>query len=314
MDYLETFYLFKDEPFDLKESAYQDYLSDMLNYLISFVQRSQPLFEVDEFLQALDKEFDQKWAKGELPIQKLTLDAETKASNSTLFCKACKKSFSKDTVFKGHFNGKKHEKAVSQLQQTTKKGLEPIKHWVIAVYKISEICNRILQEHIASSKINIEKKQAKSWKELEDEMVEEEKVVEYSSEEEDTDEIKPSIPNYPLGWDGKPIPYWLYKLHGLGVEYKCEICGNTSYWGRKAYERHFQEWRHAYGMRCLNIPNTKHFQDITKINDAIMLWQKIRKDSTTEVWKPDAEEEYEDKDGNVFSKKTYEDLKRQGLI
>jgi splicing factor 3A subunit 3 len=26
--------------------------------------------------------------------------------------------------------------------------------------------------------------------------------------------------NLPLGWDGKPIPYWLYKLHGLGVEYK----------------------------------------------------------------------------------------------
>lgn len=22
--------------------------------------------------------------------------------------------------------------------------------------------------------------------------------------------------NLPLGWDGKPIPYWLYKLHGLG--------------------------------------------------------------------------------------------------
>jgi len=27
--------------------------------------------------------------------------------------------------------------------------------------------------------------------------------------------------NLPLGWDGKPIPYWLYKLHGLGIEYKC---------------------------------------------------------------------------------------------
>ncbi len=24
--------------------------------------------------------------------------------------------------------------------------------------------------------------------------------------------------NLPLGWDGKPIPFWLYKLHGLGVE------------------------------------------------------------------------------------------------
>ena len=45
--------------------------------------------------------------------------------------------------------------------------------------------------------------------------------------------------NLPLGWDGRPIPYWLYKLHGLGVEYKCEICGNTSYWGRKAFEDHF---------------------------------------------------------------------------
>jgi len=55
--------------------------------------------------------------------------------------------------------------------------------------------------------------------------------------------------NLPLGWDGRPIPYWLYKLHGLGVEYKCEICGNTSYWGRKAFEDHFQGWRHSYGMR-----------------------------------------------------------------
>ena len=48
----------------------------------------------------------------------------------------------------------------------------------------------------------------------------------------------------PLGWDGKPIPYWLYKLHGLNVEFKCEICGNFSYWGRRAYERHFREQRH----------------------------------------------------------------------
>ena len=76
--------------------------------------------------------------------------------------------------------------------------------------------------------------------------------------------------NLPLGWDGKPIPYWLYKLHGLSIEYKCEICGNYSYWGRRAFERHFQEWRHAYGMKCLRIPNTVHFKEITSINDALM--------------------------------------------
>jgi splicing factor 3A subunit 3 len=44
----------------------------------------------------------------------------------------------------------------------------------------------------------------------------------------------------PLGWDGKPIPYWLYKLHGLGVEYRCEICSDYVYMGRKNFERHFQ--------------------------------------------------------------------------
>ena len=67
----------------------------------------------------------------------------------------------------------------------------------------------------------------------------------------------------------RPIPYWLYKLHGLGIEYKCEICGNACYWGRRAFERHFQEWRHSFGMKCLRIPNTVHFRDVTRIEDAL---------------------------------------------
>ena len=25
------------------------------------------------------------------------------------------------------------------------------------------------------------------------------------------------------------LAYWLYKLHGLGIEFKCEICGNYRY-------------------------------------------------------------------------------------
>ena len=59
-------------------------------------------------------------------------------------------------------------------------------------------------------------------------------------EEEEESEEEGEAPiynpkNLPLGWDGKPIPYWLFKLHGLGIEYKCEICGNYSYWGRRAF-------------------------------------------------------------------------------
>ena len=36
-----------------------------------------------------------------------------------------------------------------------------------------------------------------------------------SSDEEERPLYNPL--NLPMGWDGKPIPYWLYRLHGLGV-------------------------------------------------------------------------------------------------
>ena len=70
-----------------------------------------------------------------------------------------------------------------------------------------------------------------------------EEIEEVESEESSEEEVDAPVynpKNLPLGWDGKPIPYWLYKLHGLGIEYKCEICGNYSYWGRRAFEMHFQ--------------------------------------------------------------------------
>ena len=61
--------------------------------------------------------------------------------------------------------------------------------------------------------------------------------------DDDSDDDEEDIPynpkNLPLGWDGKPIPYWLYKLHGLNISYNCEICGNHVYRGPKAFQRHF---------------------------------------------------------------------------
>lgn len=140
----------------------------------------------------------------------------------------------------------------------------------------------------------------------------------------------------PLGWDGKPIPYWcvcaaapsrlrvgadttslpccrLYKLHGLNQEFNCEICGNYSYWGRRAYERHFREPRHQHGMRCLKIPNTKAFLEVTTIADALAL-HKAMQERGAASFKADADEEFEDASGNVYNKKTYLDLQRQGLL
>jgi len=118
----------------------------------------------------------------------------------------------------------------------------------------------------------------------------------------------------PLGWDGKPIPYWLYKLHGLGVEYRCEICSDHVYMGRKNFERHFQEPRHAFGMRALGLPNTKHFHEITRIEDALALAEKLKREGRKEISQAETTEEMEDEEGNVYNRKTYDDLKKQGLI
>lgn len=77
---------------------------------------------------------------------------------------------------------------------------------------------------------------------------------------------------------------------------------------------HFAEWRHAHGMRCLGIPNTAHFANITSIEDALNLWKKLKDEKQRDKFQPTNEEEYEDTEGRVVNKKTYEDLKRQGLL
>ncbi|KAF7235774.1 Splicing factor 3A subunit 3 [Varanus komodoensis] len=169
----------------------------------------------------------------------------------------------------------------------------------------------ILGEQRQLTHENVQRKQARTGEEREEE--EEEQISESESEDEEN-EIIYNPKNLPLGWDGKPIPYWLYKLHGLNINYNCEICGNYTYRGPKAFQRHFAEWRHAHGMRCLGIPNTAHFANVTQIEDAVSLWAKLKQQKASERWQPDTEEEYEDSSGNVVNKKTYEDLKRQGLL
>ena len=59
-------------------------------------------------------------------------------------------------------------------------------------------------------------------------------------------------------WAGKRLP------SGIGVMRRL-----TCMYDRKNFERHFQESRHAFGMRALGLPNTKHFHEITKIEDAM---------------------------------------------
>lgn len=185
-----------------------------------------------------------------------------------------------------------------------------------AEYCIQSMCETIA-DIVSATRRHAEKQQSRTVEEKEAEILEEEygHALEENPADETPDDDEPFYNplNLPLGWDGKPIPFWLYKLHGLGVEYRCEVCGNQSYWGRRAFDKHFQEWRHAHGMRCLGVPNTKHFHDITLIEDVLALYNKIKGTIQTDQ-EVLAEEEFEDTEGNVLNRRTYEDLARQGLL
>lgn len=179
----------------------------------------------------------------------------------------------------------------------------------VKIKRIVSLLGNILEE----TKEKVQRKQAQTIEELQAELLEQEQQVIEEKESDEEDEYVYNPLKLPLGWDGKPIPYWLYKLHGLNQEFKCEICGNYSYWGRRAFEKHFKEWRHQNGMRALGIPNNKNFYEITKIEDAVALSENM-KQRDKGGWRSELDEEFEDVDGNVYNRKTYDDLKRQGLI
>lgn len=181
--------------------------------------------------------------------------------------------------------------------------------------RIARMCEQ-LSAVIGDTLGRIEKRQAQTYEEMLAEAEAEEEEDLPLAEDGDEDEEDEYIYNplkLPLGWDGKPIPYWLYKLHGLNLEFKCEICGGASYWGRRAFERHFKEARHEMGMKALGIPNTKQFFEVTTITDAVSLWKSLQQREAG-GFKAEDDEEYEDNEGNVFNRKVYGDLQRQGLI
>jgi len=298
-----------------KGKQYIEYLKGLLDYCIDFIKRAQPLFDLNNLLNNINNEINNKIDNNEFESKEQEPINDNNNDNNDnndicyypkTYCLDCMKIFARPSVFNSHLTGKKHKKSVIRSKLLDKETF-------ILEFKLLKLGEH-LSEQISDSCIHVETKLARGYEDiianLEDDNNDE---ISDSDSDEEEEMTRRCITNYPVGWDGKPIPYWLYKLHGLGIEYKCEICGNTSYWGRRAFEKHFIEWRHAYGMKCLGIPNSKHFHEITNINDALALWEKVKADQGKYEWNPDEQEEFEDEEGNVMIKKTYLDLKRQGL-
>ncbi|KAJ3337284.1 hypothetical protein HDU93_001330 [Gonapodya sp. JEL0774] len=327
--YIDAFDRFEEIQRSLKRSSeYKSYLQTLQAYLEDWLKRSLPLTNVEDVAKEALRRFESDWESesvvGWEPFEFERMEGEDDPSE--LFCAACEKQFAKRTVYDAHLTGKKHLKAAESLlkegiaaitpklvleRRMAKERHERAKDKPIAELEaLLKAYGQFLGVQREDTKANVERKQTITDVEREEEV---EDVEIAAVEEEEGEKIYNPL-KLPLGWDGKPIPYWLYKLHGLSVEYPCEICGNFVYMGRKAFDRHFQEWRHAHGMRALGIPNTRQFHDITLIEDAYALWEKLKAKNKTEDFNPEVVEEYEDGDGNVYNRKTYEDLVRQGII
>ncbi|XP_037948826.1 splicing factor 3A subunit 3 [Teleopsis dalmanni] len=344
ISYLVTFDHVFDIPRERKNRDYRKYIETLNEYLYNFVVRIQPLLDVEAEIVKVEVDFQRQWLQGTF-IGWTSKETESALANTGAHLDLSAFSSWEELASLGldrlksalmalglKCGGTLEERAQRLFSTKGKKMLDPSlmakkqstknsnirskdneRHKEIAqleayLYKYAEL----VSEQRAATKENVQRKQARTGGERDDSDVEASESD--NDDDADADDVPYNPKNLPLGWDGKPIPYWLYKLHGLNISYNCEICGNFTYKGPKAFQRHFAEWRHAHGMRCLGIPNTAHFANVTQIEDAITLWEKLKSQKQSERWIADQEEEFEDSLGNVVNRKTYEDLKRQGLL
>lgn len=345
LQYLDAFDTFVPPSCSVKRpdkltDQFFNYVGDLARYLESFLRRTRPLENLDQLFKSFDEDFEKAWDNNEIPAWKLEVAAPSIGpAVDGVWCADCEKEFKNDNVYKAHLTGKKHVRAAearaarqaeaggdtNDTDGSEKRGpsVLRLKERAIAEreYRVKRLAAAMSQER-GDTKVNVERKQG---------MTERERQLELqalfddstsaaprdggdSDSESDGDDKIYNPLKLPLAWDGKPIPFWLYKLHGLGVEFRCEICGNYVYMGRRAFDKHFNEARHIHGLKCLGITNTTLFREITDIADATKLWDKIQKDKVKGKKDEGSIVQMEDAEGNVMPEKVYYDLQKQGLL
>lgn len=345
LQYLETFDNFAPghggvtRPHKLTDQYFK-YVGQLADYLESFMRRTRPLENVDKVLTSFDDEFETAWEKGEIQgWEKDAASTNATAQTSTpdaVWCEDCQKEFKNENVYKNHLTGRKHVKAAEQRKQRQEEDSAPgdgtlngnvsairLKERAVAdrEYRVKRLASAMSTER-SDTKVNVERKQGMTERERAQELenlfnaddTPQEMQEDGEGEDEDGEERIYNPLKLPLAWDGKPIPFWLYRLHGLGVEFPCEICGNFVYMGRRAFDKHFNEARHIYGLKCLGITNTTLFRDIIGIEEALQLWDKIQKEKKRTRVDEGSVVQMEDGEGNVMPEKVYYDLQKQGLL
>ncbi|KAF2138375.1 uncharacterized protein K452DRAFT_277504 [Aplosporella prunicola CBS 121167] len=348
LSYLDVFDVFVPPKCPIKRSdkmteAYFSYLNNLVEYLESFMRRTRPLTDLEKLFEQFGKEYDEAWKSNKVEgweeeAREEGASASTAEGNGTgIWCPDCKREFASQAVYNSHLPGKKHKRAAAERAASGEAATERpanggaaasthrLKERAIAdrEFRVARLAGAMKSER-DDTRVNVERKQGMTERERQQELdalyaegEEPSAVGGGDANADDDDEAEDKIYNplkLPLAWDGKPIPYWLYKLHGLGVEFPCQICGNFVYMGRRAFDKHFNEARHIYGLKCLGITNTTLFREITQIEEAQRLWAKIVADKKAERVANDNVVQMEDGEGNVMPEKVYYDLQKQGLL
>lgn len=340
LQYLDSFDSFVPPHLSIKRpdkltDQYFKYVGQLAEYLESFMRRTRPLEDLEKLFGSFDEDFIKAWEENEVSGWNTEIAPASGPAVDGIWCTDCEKEFKNENVYKGHLNGKKHVKAVElraarqaetgvETNSSAARGPSPLRLKERAIaereYRVKRLAAAMSQER-SDTRVNVERKQGMTERERQMELdalfaetsFSAPQAGDSDSDSDDDEKIYNPL-KLPLAWDGKPIPFWLYKLHGLGVEFRCEICGNYVYMGRRAFDKHFNEARHIYGLKCLGITNTTLFREITGIDDARKLWAKITSDKKKAKADDGGVVQMEDAEGNVMPEKVYYDLQKQGLL
>ena len=338
VQYLDVFDVFTPPQLPIKRAnklsdKYFGYVGSLASYLEDFIRRVKPLEDLDQLFAGFDEDFEKQWDVGQVPgwtdegTDGGAQGPKTEGTGEGVWCPYCEKEFKNDNVYKNHLSGKKHIRAVEARKsngETPTPASEPptgnnnnvahrLKERAVAEreFRIRALVKTLDPERQAT-RINVERKQGMTERERQMELAallsypEETAANEGDQSEDEGDDRIYNPLKLPLAWDGRPIPYWLYKLHGLGVEYPCEICGNFVYMGRRAFDKHFSEALHIHGLKCLGITsNTSLFREITRIDDALRLWEKLEQERKKDREVRENVVQMEDAEGNVMPERIY---------
>jgi splicing factor 3A subunit 3 len=114
IDYLKTFQGFRHLRRQTKNEDYLKYLIQLQEYLESFLKRVQPLVNHEKLMNKIGLDFEKSWENGTAPGQQDEQETTTTTNGSPLFCEACQKTYSKETVFNAHLESKQHKKNVER--------------------------------------------------------------------------------------------------------------------------------------------------------------------------------------------------------